>query len=112
MNYFDLVPSELNNIVISYLTPDSLEKLLSVFEIPNLNWSTINEYRFGIFKNVIYTEYLNNISKLFILLSAEAPTFVVGIFSSYDEALEFFLQTLRQQLNFAKSVTLIRDDQQ
>ena len=79
MNYFEQIPSELNNIIVSYLYVNELDALFKTFKIrvndfepkgskserqiavPILNWGVIHEYRFGKYKNVSSSEYVNKI---------------------------------------------------
>jgi len=65
MNCFELIPSELNNIIISYLEIDEIETLLNVFNIINVNWNTIHVYHFGVYpsnrQQINKQEYLSRL---------------------------------------------------
>jgi len=50
MDYFNQVPSEINDIIISYLSSDDIMVLLKTFNILNLNWETIHYYHFRKYK--------------------------------------------------------------
>jgi len=62
MDYFNLIPSELNNIIISYISFTDLKSLLNTFSLPNLNWSVIHDYHFNEYKSISLSDYLNKLS--------------------------------------------------
>ena len=63
MDYFELIPSDINNIIISYLPlVDELLKFLKVFNLVHVNWNTINEYHFGLYSpNITQLKYLTRL---------------------------------------------------
>jgi len=66
MSYFELVPSDLNNIILSYLSIYELKKLLKQFNFTNLNWNTIHAYHFSSYQIInefmLRVDYLNKLS--------------------------------------------------
>ena len=57
-NYFNLLPSEITEIILSYLdTSQDLENI-SVLLTASINWGTIYSYHFGTYKKLDYLEYL------------------------------------------------------
>jgi len=61
MDYFNIIPLELNEIIVSYMLPDELSNLLKTFNIFNLNWNTIHTYHFGEYKSIYQNEYLKKL---------------------------------------------------
>jgi len=57
MNYFQLIPIELIEILISYLNNDDFDSLNQAFSFNNLNWYIVFKYHFGYHKNVNIVEY-------------------------------------------------------
>jgi len=57
MNYYNLIPSELNEIIVSYLFSDELKTLLNTF-ILHVNWNTVHLYHFNAYKSTSVSEYL------------------------------------------------------
>jgi len=70
-NYLDIIPSELTEIILSYVAPIDLEKLSKILTT-NINWGTVYYYAYGEYRKIDnYSEYrktalldLNNILKL------------------------------------------------
>jgi len=62
MDYFNLTPSELNNIILSYLPFDDLVLLLKTFNWINLNWSVIHQYHFGEYNQIELNKYLTRLA--------------------------------------------------
>ena len=59
--YFDLIPTDLSNIIVSYLNSDDLENfgLSHTYLISIFNWSFVHSLHFGSFTiGIDYTEYL------------------------------------------------------
>ena len=59
-NYFDVVPVELSDIIISYLDNDNLQNFVEILSKnikSNLNWRFINHLHFGSNKNIDQIEY-------------------------------------------------------
>src|SRR4029079_4719504 len=55
MSYFDLIPSELNSIIISYLNYDDAENFLKTFDdekLGNLYWAFIFSLHFGFYLKI------------------------------------------------------------
>jgi len=68
MYYFEIIPSDLNNIIVSYLLYDELIQVLKVFDLTYVNWNTIHKYHFGSYpinikeyKSTSINEYLNRL---------------------------------------------------
>ena len=54
--YIDIIPSELVEIIVSYVELPDLDNLVNLVTIP-INWSTIYFYHFGEYKRINYMEY-------------------------------------------------------
>jgi len=62
MDHFELIPSDINNIILSYLSADDLRIMLDTFSLPYLNWNTINAYHFNEHKhNMSMFKYLTRL---------------------------------------------------
>jgi len=61
INYFELVPSDINNIIISYLLSDELKILLNTFNLLNIDWSTVNSYHFDKYLKINLIEYVRRL---------------------------------------------------
>ena len=57
MDYFQLIPPELIEILISYLSSDSLDSFIQCYSFNSLNWYIVFKYHFGYHKNVNMLEY-------------------------------------------------------
>ena len=57
MDYFQLIPPELIEILISYLNSDSLDSFIQCYSFNSLNWFIIFKYHFEYNKNVNLIEY-------------------------------------------------------
>jgi len=57
MDYFQLIPHELIEIIISYLNNDNFDSLNQVFSFNSLNWYIVFKYHFNCHKNVNLSEY-------------------------------------------------------
>jgi hypothetical protein len=57
-NYLNLIPSELTEIIISYL--DELDDVKNIGNLiqSTINWGTISYYNLGKYKNLSYDDYL------------------------------------------------------
>jgi len=82
MDYFNLIPSDITNIIISYISSsEDLKALFDTFSlnnlnnfepkgskserqiaVPVLNWSTIYQYHFGKYKQMTMIEYMTTFS--------------------------------------------------
>ena len=60
MNYFILIPSELNEIILSYSYIDGVKTLLNTFNL-RVNWSIIHTYHFNEYISISIDEYLNKL---------------------------------------------------
>lgn len=64
MTNFDLVPQDLGNIIISFISsPKDLENLVSVFpQFTNfIQWDTVNFYSFGEYDKICYAKYVRRL---------------------------------------------------
>jgi len=58
--YFNIIPKELIEIIVSYLSWRELERLYYLLTL-ELNWGIIYLYRFGVYKNVGYSGYFKRL---------------------------------------------------
>jgi len=61
MNYFNIVPSDVNNIILSYLYSDELITLLFTYNLLHVNWNTVHSYHFNEYKKLSSSEYLTRL---------------------------------------------------
>ena len=57
MDYFQLIPTELIEILISFLNNDSLDSFIQCYSFNSLNLYIVFKYHFGYHKNVNLSEY-------------------------------------------------------
>jgi len=55
-NYFNIIPSELAEIILSYVESLDLDNLINIITTP-INWSTIYYYHFGEYRKINYNDY-------------------------------------------------------
>lgn len=57
MDYFELVPIEILEIIVAYLPADDVENFIEIPRYP-LNWSDVYSHRYGEYRKINYSEYL------------------------------------------------------
>lgn len=56
--YFLEIPSEMKEIIVSYLESKDLEPLNYVIKVNTLNWGQVYQHRFGKYRKINYEEYI------------------------------------------------------
>jgi len=59
-SYFDIINTDVLNIIVSYLDIDTLEIFYNEYNL-KLNWDTIYLYQFNTYKNVDYFDYMKHL---------------------------------------------------
>src|SRR5665647_503828 len=58
--YFNDIPSELTEIILSYVNSEDLDNLIKLLHV-KINWGTIHLYRFGDYEQIDYSDYIRKV---------------------------------------------------
>src|SRR5436190_10066635 len=91
-NYFNLVPSELIEIIVSYLKYNDLQNFIETFQLTKLNWNAVHKYHFGNYpksnsRPLTYSRYQR-------LIGVEGVKIILGLKESIEEITSMKVLTL------------------